>query len=62
MKSDYVDIQLVQNVQNLHEKKNPQTQEGCEALEIDKDDRQGKCGESEQHGASTYCHLNSDGL
>jgi len=60
MKSDYVDIQLVQNTQNLHEK-NPQTQEGCEALEINEYDRQGKCGESERHGASTYHHLNSDG-
>jgi len=49
-------------VQNLHEKKNPQTQEGCEALEIDKDNCQGKCGESEWHSASTYHHLNSDGL
>jgi len=42
-------------------KKNPQTQEGCEALEINEYDRQGKCGESERHGASTYHHLNSDG-
>jgi len=47
MKLDYVDIQLVQNVQNLHEKKNPQIREGCEALEINEDDCQGKCGESE---------------
>jgi len=31
-------------------KKNPP---GCEGLEIDEDDRQGKCGESERHSAST---------
>ena len=26
---------------------------GCEGLEIDEDNCQGKCGESERHGAST---------
>jgi len=41
-------------------KKTPQTQEGCEALKINKDDFQGKCGKSEWHGVSTYRHLNSD--
>ena len=39
-RSQIVDVQLVQNVQNLHEKNTP-AQEGCEGLEIDKDDRQG---------------------
>ena len=34
----------------LTQKKNPPSYEG---LEIDEDDHQGKCGESEQHGAST---------
>ena len=36
-----MDVQLVQNVQNLHEKKNTPTQEGYEGLEIDEDDCQG---------------------
>jgi len=36
-----VDVQLVQNVQNLHKKKNTPAQEGCEGLEIDEDNCQG---------------------
>jgi len=49
MKSDYMGVQLVQNAQDLHKKKPP----GCEGLEINEDNCQGKCGKSERHGAST---------
>jgi len=36
--TNYVDVKLVQNAKNLHGKP---LQEGCEGLEIDKDERQG---------------------